>query len=280
MRRPSSYLALALVFGVVFTLAVQVFTRLPGDAPRIPPPASLSLSPSLSPFPPDAATPTRAALPPIRTTTMTVTSRPTATQPLLPVFTIPSENPLYPQMVALLQPPVKWQPLTGPCAGHSPIDSPSRYDYGTVSAINDHTAYSLCGGQPSAGSQLKWLYKTNDRGQTWELWNCACLSSNTELSHAYNLVGGSYTGALFFLDEMHGWMSFRRGAAISYTTDGGLTWEDVALPDVGDLGVEALRFISPTHGYILHRYGISDGPHVLWETFDNGTTWQVWHPSP
>ncbi len=75
---------------------------------------------------------------------------------------------------------------------------------------------------------------------------------------------GGFGCILTFADAKTGWFGF--GNKFQMTTDGGATWEDLALPkDVSKVAAISLR--TPTDGYLLDDAGI------LYNTQDGGKTW-------
>jgi ELWxxDGT repeat protein len=92
--------------------------------------------------------------------------------------------------------------------------------------------------------------KTTDSGQTWN----SIFERDGNSSMVYN--------AIQFLDESTG---FKAGNAFATTTDGGVTWTNIA----SNLGSEiiALHFLDTKHGICASRRGYQ------YETFDGGISW-------
>lgn len=119
---------------------------------------------------------------------------------------------------------------------------------------------------PAADGAARYtLARTRDAGQTWE-------QARLDLFAAGE--AGNYPGTLYLerLDALHGWLVVKHLTSSNFstgdlfrTTDGGLTWERLALP----LG-EPVRFVTAQVGYV------TGGPtgEEAYRTADDGRTWQ------
>ena len=75
--------------------------------------------------------------------------------------------------------------------------------------------------------------------------------------------------SLSFSDNQNGWVA---GSKVIHTTNGGQDWEEQVLPI--DIGVQKIRFTSPTHGWI-----IGYGNQVL-RTTNGGHDWAAYNNFP
>lgn len=98
------------------------------------------------------------------------------------------------------------------------------------------------------------VYRSDNGGQQWTL-------SGKPPRNDYS--------AVFFLDEVHGWVagSYRR---IALTTDGGTTWQAVEGPLDGE--ITKIQFVTPSVGWMLPHRGHAGGPLA---TTDGGATWKT-----
>jgi hypothetical protein len=119
---------------------------------------------------------------------------------------------------------------------------------------------------PAADGTARYtLARTRDAGQTWQ---------QTGLDLYAAGEAGNYPGGLYLerLDPLHGWLVVKHLTSSNFsagdlfrTTDGGLTWERLALP----LG-EPVRFATSQVGYAT---GGPTGAEA-YRTVDGGRTWQ------
>ena len=90
---------------------------------------------------------------------------------------------------------------------------------------------------------------STDGGKTWKI---------------TSVKAGGMACILAFADAKTGWVG--SGTKFQMTTDGGATWEELALPkDVSKVAAISLR--TPTDGYLI------DGNGILHITQDGGKTW-------
>jgi photosystem II stability/assembly factor-like uncharacterized protein len=163
-----------------------------------------------------------------------------------------------------------WSSRPVPCSGADALGA-------EVAASSSDDLWLLCGGQASAGSQPKQLYRSSDGGVTWQLRAAATGLSTpppaTASPDALPVTG--YVAPvtighrnLGVLTPTTAWI-FPSRSDLLKTSDGGSSWVPVAsLASAGfDLGAAGnVTFLSATDGYIC-EYGIG-----LWHT-DDGTTW-------
>ena len=101
------------------------------------------------------------------------------------------------------------------------------------------------------------IYQTRDGGSHWQTLPAP--------------VPRNDYGAMFFLDDLHGWMAGPRGS-IARTIDGGATWQKADIPEGGDLA--QIQFVSPSHGWVRSERNHLGG---VWQTLDGGLTWKCAH---
>ncbi len=145
-------------------------------------------------------------------------------------------------------------PNAGRPCGKNEIDIASA-----VSFWSSSDGYAVCGSEPGAGNQLKWLYQTTDGGKTWR-----------ERASDKQLPEYGYVSELRFFDREHGLMLTERGG-IYATADGGLKWRG--------------SFYNPGEGTIY--WSFPDRRDIYVTAWDNGVfvshdlgrTWKrVWPP--
>jgi photosystem II stability/assembly factor-like uncharacterized protein len=170
-----------------------------------------------------------------------------------------------------------WSTRPAPCSGPFALGA-----YLAASSSDD--LWLLCGGQASAGYQLKELYRSSDGGMTWTLTaGTTGFGSPPPLAPGEGeLPAAGYVAPLSIghktLDVASpalAWLSPVRGE-VSTTTDGGRTWQPVAALQAAGFNNGApgnLTFVSDTEGWIC-ELGVG-----VWRTTD-GTTWAPLGDSP
>lgn len=112
---------------------------------------------------------------------------------------------------------------------------------------------------PSAGSQLEFLYRTTDGGAHWQ-----------QLTHATSPPGGCVWVQVVFSSLATGWMACPagNGPGLLVSHDGGVSWNAPSLP-VPASSLELMpAFSDSLHGTIASEAG-------LLTTTDGGWTWSV-----
>jgi photosystem II stability/assembly factor-like uncharacterized protein len=167
---------------------------------------------------------------------------------------------------------VIWTSRVVPCGGAFALGA-------EVAASSTEDLWLLCGGQATAGSQSKQLFRSSDGGQSWSLAGSATgLGTPPPTSvppdplplagYVAPFTVGHHNLAVASPEEA--WL-FPSRAALYVTSDGGSSW--AAVPELAAAGFAGggegnITFLSPTDGWIC-AYGIG-----LWQTTD-GTHW---HP--
>ena len=164
------------------------------------------------------------------------------------------------------------------------------FQAGAASFVSPESGWLLCGYFQGSGGMSKWLYRTIDGGQHWQLLTGTIYGQahpdfppgvKVGASQAMTTPPGAlppdYGGAtLVFLDEAHGLFSLSRGPFTGHTytsTDGGKTWTPLAVPP-GDF-TGGFRFFTPSFGRIL----VNNQQQWAWlETHDGGATWEQLYP--
>jgi len=148
----------------------------------------------------------------------------------------------------------------------------------SLSEAFDHTLWLACGGQPSAGSQLKSVVRSFDGGETWVQGStCPPLVTSTTYPPcaASNGLSGGYLSDLVALSGTTALTAGERNV-VQVTHDGGKTWSPTNPPFGGDDGSGAFHFVNPQDGWVLVN---PLGAGALWRTTDGGDQWsQVWVP--
>ncbi|HVX21616.1 MAG TPA: hypothetical protein VHB02_09730 [Acidimicrobiales bacterium] len=166
-----------------------------------------------------------------------------------------------------------WQSRTMPCA--APFDMGAQL---AVSGTDD--LWLVCGGQGTAGNQMKALYRSSDGGASWRL------AADSTGPHGFSTpppsAGVGYLPAqgyvapytaghrvLAVASPTTAWLFADRGQVVE-TTDGGATWRPVRDLEGAGLAGGApgnLTFVSGTTGWVAEE-GVG-----LWHTVD-GVRWR------
>ena len=163
-----------------------------------------------------------------------------------------------------------WQTLSVPCAANVGLGA-------ELAASSTDDLWLLCGGQGSAGSQPKELYRSSDGGLTWSLTAQAPGEGSQPPSAVppSSLPLGGYIAPLSIghrnlavLSSTTAWID-PMGTSLYKTTDGGQSWS--AVSDLESEGIDGggggnVTFISATQGWLC-IYGMG-----LWHT-TNGVSW-------
>lgn len=105
---------------------------------------------------------------------------------------------------------------------------------------------------------------------------CSCgliMKSNDGGLHWDQSTDGSTAGyyAIAFSDKLNGYAVGYQGA-VTNTTDGGTTWNEMPLGDGSDV-IKSVSFPSKSVGYAVSDSVDYTKPHRIWKTTDAGTTW-------
>ena len=132
--------------------------------------------------------------------------------------------------------------------------------------LDDEVAWQLCLGGAAAGSSEKYLYGTDDGGESWTLLSMTTLGNPTPEAGVGELPNGNAAQALFFIDGTSGWLGLSSpGENLFRTTDGGVTWTFVYVLAPG-VPVTAIDFTDADNGVLTT-------PDGDWTTSDGGDTW-------
>lgn len=159
-----------------------------------------------------------------------------------------------------------------------PVPCAPQFNLGAeLAASGTNDLWLVCGGQASAGNQLKQLYRSSDGGLTWSLaaGSTGFGSPPAPVPGEGVLSSAGYVAPyavghknLAVVSPAAAWLAPDRSGVLR-TVDGGRTWTPVAgLARAGFTGGApgAVTFISATQGWICQA-GVG-----LWHT-TNGTTW-------
>jgi len=149
-----------------------------------------------------------------------------------------------------------------------------------LSRAPDGALWLVCGGQPSAGNQLKSFARSLDGGRTWVQGPCAVqlpVGTFVDCLVSHQMLGG-YLGDLVALSATTAFIDGGR-SFLQVSSDGGQTWSRT-VPVIGDgsLGVGGLYFADQQAGWVIDGVGNPDA--TLWRTTDGGRSWvEAWSPA-
>ncbi len=154
-----------------------------------------------------------------------------------------------------------------PCTLRTSLEG-QALSVGKFFALDASTQWQFCYGGAAAGSNEKFLFRTDNGGTTWTLISRTTLGSPSAESGVGELPNGNGVSAFFFQDVNKGWLGLNSpGHNFLRSTDGGHNWSE--LPVTGlDPGVpvQSIDFSDATHGSFVT-------PDGTWTTSDGGTTW-------
>jgi photosystem II stability/assembly factor-like uncharacterized protein len=116
----------------------------------------------------------------------------------------------------------------------------------------------FCAGEPSAGQQLKQVFRSTDQGRHW-----AGVVDHHSHSDPGRFPGSGYLNDVEVVSATTAWVALYRGGVWS-TADGGHAWTEAPIRG-SELLADQVSFTDPNHGWARE-----DG--VLWHTTD-GTHW-------
>jgi photosystem II stability/assembly factor-like uncharacterized protein len=157
---------------------------------------------------------------------------------------------------------------------------PAKSGAGVISLVNSTRGWVICGGVGATSMQQKWLYRTDDGGQTWHLVAESPLPNEPRRVAGqvplYGHVLPARTG-LAFLDDANGWLGTSRGGLFT-TADGGLSWTRRPVTSGWDEQfVRSVRLVRPGVGFLSLGFGARAALYTSW---DDGETWRQLYPAP
>jgi len=154
-----------------------------------------------------------------------------------------------------------WHALANPCPAHGP------YPYGeSMAALDVKRLWQLCGGEPGAGEQAKFLYASDDGGRQWRPLASAHWNDHTRFPGTLPISG--YIGSIARTTPTRGWLVLQR-QTLWATRDGGYRWYP-AIPygeaNPGDPGIGPLAFVDAAHVWL-------GAQGRVYRTVDGGAHW-------
>jgi hypothetical protein len=154
-----------------------------------------------------------------------------------------------------------------PCTLRTSLEG-QALSVGKFFALDANTQWQFCYGGAAAGSNEKFLFRTDNGGTAWALISRTTLGSPAAEAGVGELPNGNGVSAFFFQDANKGWLGLTSpGHNFLRSTDGGHNWSE--LPVTGlDPGVpvQSIEFSDATHGSFVTPTG-------TWTTADGGATW-------
>ena len=154
-----------------------------------------------------------------------------------------------------------------PCTLRTSLEG-NALSVGKFFALDANTQWQFCYGGAAAGSNEKFLFRTDNGGAVWTLISRTTLGSPPAEAGVGELPNGNGVSALFFQDANKGWLGLSSpGHNLLKSTDGGHNWSEVVVPSLPPaVPVISITFSDATHGTFT-------SPSDTWTTVDGGTTW-------
>lgn len=130
------------------------------------------------------------------------------------------------------------------------------------------TKWQMCNGGAAAGSNEKFLFRSDDGGASWVLISRTTLGNPPAEGGVGELPNGNGARALFFQNLDDGWLGLNSaGHNLLRSTDGGHNWQEVVVTGLNQgVPVDAINFTNADNGSITT-------PEGVWTTTNRGSTW-------
>ena len=151
--------------------------------------------------------------------------------------------------------------------------------YASFSFVSNEVGWLAFGGQPAAGSEEKWLFRTVNGGLSWtQIASTPSFSSPvTTRATSPGLPMGGYMDQVRFISPSLGYMVLARGGrgGVLKTVDGGIHWTgDQLLPnnDYRSTSIAEIATTTPFGGVAVTEAG------SIWNQADSGAAWKEIYP--
>ena len=150
-------------------------------------------------------------------------------------------------------------------------------NYASFSFVSNEVGWLACGGQPSAGSEEKWLFRTANGGRSWTEVASAPIFSSPALHAPPGLPIGGYLSQVRFISPSLGYIALARGGRgdVLKTVDGGIHWTgEQLLPsnDYRSTAIAEIALATPYGSIAITELG------SIWNQVNSGTAWKEIYP--
>ena len=125
-----------------------------------------------------------------------------------------------------------------------------------LAAVDSHQVWTVCAGEPGAGQQMKYLFKSSDGGESW--------------GEGIEIGSGGYLDDLAAITSDTGFLGVGRGTLMA-TQDGGQSWSPaIPISKANPTDTSGWRIV-----FVDTQNGWASLGRLVFRTTDGGKTWEI-----